>query len=63
MDLTEFYKKEVKEPDMMPAILMVSASIAQGLLLSVIIKASSSVSPDNSNFQFFWLSLIQIVTI
>ncbi|ETR68664.1 MAG: hypothetical protein OMM_04428 [Candidatus Magnetoglobus multicellularis str. Araruama] len=53
MDLTEFYKKEVKEPDMMPAILMVSASIAQGLLLSVIIKASSSVSPDNSNFQYF----------
>lgn len=57
MDLLEFYKKEVKEPDIMPVILVVSASIAQGLLLSVIIKASSSVAPGNSNFQYLLIYL------
>ncbi|ETR66248.1 MAG: ATP-binding cassette transporter, partial [Candidatus Magnetoglobus multicellularis str. Araruama] len=52
MDLIQFYKNESEEPDFIPAVLVVTASIAQGLLLAVIIQASSLVAPGNLNFQY-----------
>jgi len=57
MDLIQCYIKEVKEPDLTPAILVIAAAVAQGLLLSVIIKASSLVSPGNLNFQYLLIYL------
>jgi len=52
MDLIQFYKKENEAPDLVPAIMVVAASIAQGLLLAVIIQAASMVAPGNLNFQY-----------
>jgi putative ATP-binding cassette transporter len=52
MDLIQFYQNESEEPDFIPAVLVVTASIAQGLLLAVIIQASSLVAPGNLNFQY-----------
>jgi hypothetical protein len=55
MDLIDFYKKEVEKISITPIVTIIISAISQGLILTVIINATVSVSPDNYSFKLLLL--------